>query len=147
MVLDSLGISSRGIVIDTDCTKEAFDQLMSGSAALGEIASELGEKDAAIRPLRDETFLDEALQHFGDRRLRDTEPRRDIDLASLPAIRDQIGDELDIVLDELDASCFPRLPEAFDLRAPINKRRKLADGASRGFDRHAFQCGFLGSPS
>ena len=142
MVLDAFRVSPGGVAIDPERSQESLDQLVSRAAALGEIAAELGEEDAAIRPLRNKALLDETLEHFGDGRLRDTEPRRDIDLARFPAIADQIGDELDIVLDELDAPCFPGLAEAFDLRARVDERRKLADGASRGLDRHAFPGGF-----
>lgn len=142
MVLNSLRIPSRDVAIDADRLKKGLHQLMSGAAALGEIASELGEKDSTIRSLRDETFIEEALQHFRDRRLRHAEPRSDIDLASLPGTGDQIGNELDVVLDELDASGFPRLPEALDLRAPVDESREPADRGLRALDRHAFDSAF-----
>ena len=48
--------------------------------------------------------LGELAQHPRDRRLRDAEPRGDIDLTRLAALADQVADQLDIVLDKLAAA-------------------------------------------
>ena len=101
MVLDAFRVSSGDIAIDPERAQESLDQLVSRATSVGEVTAELGEEDAAIRPLRNEALLDEALEHLGDGRLRDTETGRDVDLARFPSLADQIGDELDIILDQL----------------------------------------------
>lgn len=141
MVLDAFGVAPRRLAIDPERPQESLDELVAGATALREIAAELREKNAAVRPLRNKALLDQALEHFGNGRLRDAQSCGDIDLSGLPTIGDQIGDELDVILEEFHPARFPGLPEAFHLRARVDQRRKLADGTSRGFHRHAFQSG------
>ena len=134
MVLDAFCVATCRHRADAERQQEGFDELMAGAAALCEVPAELGEEDAAIGTLQYEALIREAPQHLGDRRLRDAEPRRYVHLARLAPIRDQIGDELDIVLHELEPARLPCLTEALDLGFGVDVREGVAAMAPRLLD-------------
>ncbi len=142
MVLDAFGIPPRRVLADAERQQEGFDELMAGAAAIREILAELGEKYPPDRQaLCDQALIGEAFEHFGDCRLGDAEPCGDVDLAGFARIRDQIGDKLDIVLDELQAARLAHLPEAFHLGLGIDERGGFAHRATGLFDHYVLRMG------
>ena len=129
MVLESFGIAAGDLRGDAQREQELFDQPVTFAASQREIVASLGQERAAIRLLRDETVLGETFQHFRDGRLGDAETRRDVDLSRLPAVIDQIGDELDIILHQGGSSRRARLPETLDMKFSGDER---LDGVGRG---------------
>ena len=84
---------------------------MAQPALAGEPLPEFGQEHATIRLLHHEPLGDQAPQRLRDRRLCHPEASGDIDLARLAAIGDQIGDQLDIVLQQRVPAGGPGLPE------------------------------------
>jgi len=62
------------------------------------------------------------LEHGGNRRLRHAQACGDVNLPRFPAIVDQVGNQLDIVLDQLIAASLASLAKALDLRFRRHQR-------------------------
>jgi hypothetical protein len=122
MVLDALGVDARRLGADSQGAEEILDDLMALAALLGKARTFFSEEHATIGPLLDEPFGGEAFQHLRHRRLRDTQPLGDIDLARFAPIGNEIGDELDIVLDQFGAPVVPGLAKALDMGVGIDER-------------------------
>ena len=115
VVLDALGIDPGGFGADAERTEEGLHRLMAGAALVCHLATGLGQEDAAIGFSGHEALAGQPSQHLGDGRLRDPQPRGDIDLARLVAVLDQVGDKLDLILDESAAAGLARVPEALGM--------------------------------
>ncbi len=122
MVLDALGIDARCFGADAERAQKGFHRLVADAALLGNLAAGLGQEHAAIGFSGDQPLGAQPGQHLGHGRLGDAQPGRDIDLARLVAVLDQVGDQLDIVLDQRAAARFARLPEPFGMNIGVGKR-------------------------
>jgi hypothetical protein len=71
--------------------------------------------------LHDKPFGGQAPKGLRHSRLRHAEARGDIDLPGLPAIRDQICDQLDIVLQQRVPTGSPGLPKPLGMLRSIQK--------------------------
>jgi protein-S-isoprenylcysteine O-methyltransferase Ste14 len=130
MVLDALGVDARRLGADSQGAEEILDDLMALAALLGKARPFLSEEDAAIGTLLDKPLGREPLQHLGDRGLRHAQPLGDIDLARLAAIGNEIGNQLDIVLDQFGAPVMAGLAKALHMGVGIDEG---AFGSEAGF--------------
>ena len=121
MMLDALGVDPGSLRTDAESAQEILHDLVALAALAGEAQARLGQEHAAIGPLLDEPVGGEALQHLCDCRLRHAEALRDIDLAGFAAIGDQIGNELDIIFDQLGTPVMAGLAEALDMSIRIHQ--------------------------
>lgn len=121
MMLDAFSVAPGSIGIDPQCQKKSFDDMMASPARFGERLAGFCQKDATIGALRHETFVGETFQHLGDGRLSDAQARSNIDLPGFAAIADQIGDQLDIILDQFEPPCLARLPETLDMHDRVDQ--------------------------
>ena len=103
MVLDTLGITGGGLRIDTDSHEEAVDDAMTPPAPKGERFPLVGEKDRAIGLCVDQSLTLEAGDGAIHRGARDTQTLGKIHSTRFALGRDQIGNELDIILGYLGA--------------------------------------------
>ncbi|CDX50867.1 hypothetical protein MPL1032_130012 [Mesorhizobium plurifarium] len=122
MVLDAFGVDARRLGADAKRAQEGLHRLVADTAFLGDLAASLGQEHAAIGFSRHQPVGAEPGQHLRHRRLRHAKPRGDINLSRFVAVLDQVGDELDIVLDQRAAARFTRLPESFRMDLGIGKR-------------------------
>ena len=120
-MLNAFRIDSSRFRADPECTKKGLDDLVTTAALLGQFLSGFGQEYATVWPLRDETLLRETFQHFCDRGLGDAETGRNIDLACLAAIIDQVRNQLHIVLHELEPASLSRLAEPLNVRFGIDE--------------------------
>ena len=122
MMLDAFGIDPRDRSADAKRAQEGLDGSVAFAAFARNARSGLGQEYAPIASLHGETLGGQPPEHLGNRGLSHTEARGDIDLARLPSVLDQIGDQFDIILHELVPPRFACLPEAFRVRTGIRKQ-------------------------
>jgi hypothetical protein len=121
VVLDALGITSRGIRVHAQRQQEALHGLVALAAGMGQRLALRGQEHAAVRALHHPAIAGQPAQHLRHGRLGHTEAGGDVDLAGLAAVGQQVGDQLDIILHQLHPVCFAHLPEALDLALGLDQ--------------------------
>jgi len=109
VVLDALGITSRGIRVHAQRQQEALHGLVALAAGMGQRLALRGQEHAAVRALHHPAIAGQPAQHLRHGRLGHTEAGGDVDLA------------LDIILHQLHPVCFAHLPEALDLALGLDQ--------------------------
>ena len=121
MVPNPLGVNARGFKADAKGAQEGFHDLVPLTTDACKFLSLIGQEHPTIAPLLDQSFGDQTLEHLGYRRLRDTEPLSNVDLAGFAVMINQVGDQLYIVLNEFRSPIAASLTEAFDVRASVHQ--------------------------
>lgn len=111
-MLDAFSIYPRHIGADAKRSQEGFDGLVACAALARNVCSGLSQEYASIGSLYHQSFGGQPPEHLGNRGLRHSKARCDVDLARLPFGLDQVGDQLDIILHERSPPRLPRLTEA-----------------------------------
>jgi len=121
VMLDSLRILTGRFGAHSERKQKRFDHTMPVAGIGRKALPGFGQKHAPVRLLRNKPFFAKALQHLRDGRLSHAEPAGDVHLPRFPLRRNQIVDELDIVLHELKLPGLTRLTEARRLKISVNK--------------------------
>jgi hypothetical protein len=127
VVLDALGVDAGGFLAHAERNQEGDDGLVALAAFLRDLQAGLGQKDAAIALAGDEALGGQAGEHLGDRRLGDAEAGGDVDLARLVAVLDEVGDQLDVILDQRVAARLAGLAKAFRVHFRVGQRLAALD--------------------
>lgn len=90
-MLNAFGVAARGFGAYPQRQQERFHDLTAHAAFVGQRLPLGGQKDTAVGLLLYQSRRDQPLKHLGHRRLRNTQPRSQINLARFTAIADQIG--------------------------------------------------------
>lgn len=121
MVLDALGIASRGIRVHAQRQQETLHGLMTLAAGMGQRLAFRGQEHAAVRPLHHPAIAGQTPQHLRHGGLGHTQAGGNVDLAGLATVGQQVRDQLDIVLHQLHPVRLAHLPEALDLALGLDQ--------------------------
>jgi hypothetical protein len=115
VMLDSFGIRFRGFRGDTDGEQKIYDDAVPGPDAGGEVFTGLGQENAAIGFCHGQSLPLQAADRLDGGGVSHAETPRDIGRPRLSTVREKVGDQLDIVLQQRTGLGRARLSEAAGL--------------------------------